>query len=425
MSTAGRQLLSSLVYKGDLTDYLRMGLREHLFKDGEMPLFLFITDHVSKYGALPKPGTIEAAPDLADALTAAEEPPKFYLEETRKRYLHTTLKSGVNELSVLLTDQNAEEALNVLMKLTMNLHRRQHDGHVTDFRDAQEIIYAQYVAQKKTMSSGGIPYGWPTLDEMTGGARPGDFNTIVGRPMMGKTFLMLHAVRNAWKAHHRPLFVSMEMTATEIHERLTAMDTQTKLTNLIKAELSTKAFKAMMDKRHENKEMSQPLHVVDSSVVSTIDDLIMQVNILQPTVVKVDAAYLLQHSNQKLNKFDRQSENAEALKKRVAGDFEIPVTASYQMGKEGAKNKKKIKGYEEGMEDVYGADAMAQLSSLMLGLFQHENDIEALTRRRVKILKGRKGERGEFTINWDFSAKMDFTEFVLEDPKDLQMEHLG
>lgn len=425
MSTSGRKLLSSLVYKGDLHDYLRMGLRAHLFKDGELPLFELISDHISKYGALPKPGTIEEVAGFGDALCAAEEPPKFYLDEAKKRYVHNTLKAGVNEIASLLTSQNSEEALGVFLKITMDMHQRQHEGHVTDFRDAQSIIYKQYVQQKAAMSTGGIQYGWPSLDAMSGGARPGDFNTVVGRPMMGKTFLMLYGAHNAWKSHHRPLFVSLEMSAAEIHERLAAMDTKTKLTNLMKAELSTASFGKMMDALHENQEMSQPLWVVDNTVVKTMSDLTLQVNILQPTALYVDAAYLMKHENAKLNKWDRQSENAESLKNDIAAPFQVPVTASYQMGKESAKTKKKVKDYEEGMEDVYGSDSMSQLSSLMLGLFQHEGDIEALKQRRVKILKGRKGESGEFQINWDFSSRMDFSEVVKEDPKEMQMTHLG
>ena len=44
----------------------------------------------------------------------------------------------------------------------------------------------------------------------------------------------------------------------------------------------------------------------------------------------------------------------------------------------------------------------------MLGLFEEEN-VETLKQRRVKILKGRNGETGEFHDHWDFDV-MDFSE---------------
>ena len=133
----------------------------------------------------------------------------------------------------------------------------------------------------------------------------------------------------------------------------------------------------------------------------------------------------MDHPDKRMSKWDKQAENARALKQRVATDLGIPVVASYQLGKGAAKEKKKGKGQPDGMEDVHGSDEMAQLSTVMLGLFDDENDIEAKKKRRVKILKGRNGETGGFDINWDFSANMNFTEYLPEDPSTMQMEHMG
>ena len=48
------------------------------------------------------------------------------------------------------------------------------------------------------------------------------------------------------------------------------------------------------------------------------------------------------------------------------------------------------------------------ISSIVMGMFEEET-VETLKQRRVKILKGRNGETGEFVSNWNFD-KMDFSE---------------
>lgn len=426
MSTSGRKLLSSLIHEGDVNAYLKMGLAPHLFKEGEAELFVFVSEHLGKYGKLPSVATIEIAPGLSDALVATDEPAAFYLDEVRLRHLHNSLKAGVQEISSLLTSKNAEEALAVFTRISMDMYKQKQKRHVTDFRDAADMVYATYVAQKSAGNSVSLPFGWNTLDDMSGGARAGDFVSIVGRPMMGKTNLMLYTARHAWKkAGRRPLIVSMEMSAELIHQRLAAVDTQTKLTHLMKAELSTKAFSSMMSQLTDLKQMAKPLWVVDGNVVKTVDDLIMQCHVLQPDSLWIDAAYLLKHSNPRLGKWDRQAENAEMIKERLATDLEMPVVCSYQLSKESAKTKKKDKDSTPSMEDIHGSDAIAQISSLILGLFQFDTDIEALNKRKVSILKGRSGETGEFTINWDFSQKMDFSEYKTPTVENMVMQHLG
>lgn len=737
-----------------------MGLEPYLFKETELELYNVIHSHVSKYGAIPSQVTIEELPGMEDALVESPEPPKYYLDEVEKRYLHTTLKSTVQEASMLLATKHSEAALDVIMKTSALLYRKRKRNSIFDFRDAETIIHEAYKAQKTMGTEIALPFGWPTLDNMSGGMRGGDFVTFVGRPMAGKaqpldskvlttagwcpmgelqvgdelasvdgkpskvlelfpqgkkpvyrltfqdgrtceasdehlwevwcrqwdaprvittlqliamldkkryqgrlsirmfsgeygnspktqfsmyllgalvgdgcfrgtcptfsteddqlrcrlneelkhhdmslvhadrcnyringdsnqrnrlkewlsdlglwgcksedkvlpvwamrmsrpqrlellqglldtdgtagqkgevsystsspalakqvqelvwslggrakitpkptthltsyrlsivfqdraqlfaldrkrervledrtrklntrlriesvefvgfkecqcisvshgdhlyvtdnyvvthnTFKVLHTCMNAWKIGRSPLVVSMEMMTLIIAQRLTAMHAKKKLTDLMKAELSSKAFTSMMKDLHDLKFNDTPFTVVDGSMASTPDDVVQLCNLFNPSVCAVDGAYLLGSNDKKLGKWDMQAENARQLKQRVATDLGIPVVASYQLSKGSAKEKKKGKGVvTNGMEDVYGSDEMAQLSTVMLGLFDNEDAIEAKRTRKVEILKGRNGETGSFTINWDFSARMDFTEYVPENPEDVQMEFMG
>lgn len=421
--TAGHSLLSSLVYSGDIQQYLKLDLRPHLFKGSEVVLYEFITDHLRKHGKIPAQATVEA--HVPDTLVLAEDAPSYYLEELEKRYLHSTLKAAVQECSTLLVGKNAELALEKLTQMVGDLHMKKQRKHILDFREAADLIQETYIQQKTMSSEIVLPFGWDTLDDMSGGMRAKDFVTVVGRPMSGKTFLSLFIALNGWKLGRVPLFVSMEMSVIMLAQRLTAMKTKKKLTDLLKAELSSKAFTAMMQDLTDLKGHNVPFWVVDGNLTSTVDDLLMYARQLKPSFIVTDAAYLLQHPNPRLGKWDKQAENAQLLKQRVAGELGLPVIASYQFGKASSKAKKQNKIAELSGDDVHGSDEMFQLSSVMLGLFDDEDSIEAKKRRKVKILKGRSGETGEFPINWDFSNQMDFSEFKKEDPSELQMNHLG
>jgi replicative DNA helicase len=425
MSTVGRRLLSALVREGNVNTYLKMSLTKDLFREGEVELFTTINAHLGKYGTIPKQFTIEGIPGMEDAIVDAPEPAKFYLEETEKRYLHTSLKAGVQEVSSLLTDKMSDEALAVFTRISMEQYKKKQRRHVTDFRDALGIVMGAYNAQKTNSSSIVLPFGWDSLDEKAGGMRAGDFISIVGRPMMGKTFMMLYTAHHGWKrTPRRPLMVSMEMHSTLIHQRLAAMEGKIKLTQLIKAELSTAGQKKLMEALAELKEYDRPFWVVDGNVVKNVDDLEMQCNLLQPDCLWVDAAYLLKKPHPKMGKWDAQSENAEMIKERIATNMEMPVICSYQLSKDSAKAKKKDKDAKPTMEDIYGSDAIAQLSSVILGLFEREDDVEAMRQRTVELLKGRSGETGSFKVNWDFDH-MDFSEVKHENAEDVQMGHMG
>lgn len=242
----------------------------------------------------------------------------------------------------------------------------------------------------------------------------------------GKTFKLLYIAYKSWLQGRRPLFVSMEMNALIINQRLAAMHTKLPLTHILKANLSSVAVKSFQKKLVDAGTADNPLWVVDGNLTSTVDDIVMLCRQLNITDVYVDGAYLLRHSNPKISKWQRIAENAEGLKQRVAQELNIPVIASYQFSKPPKKNKMNKEVEKAGIDDIYGSDEIAQLSTVVMGLFENEG-IETQLSRKVSILKGRNGEQGEFAIRWNFN-QMDFSQILTkEDHKseapDEQPEH--
>lgn len=64
-----------------------------------------------------------------------------------------------------------------------------------------------------------LPTGFPVLDEVVGGLRPGTLTLVAGPPAIGKTILALQWARNVAAAGHHALYVSFEHDVRELFVR--------------------------------------------------------------------------------------------------------------------------------------------------------------------------------------------------------------
>ena len=292
-------------------------------------------------------------------------------------------------------------------------------------QDGAKLIHTEFVKANND-DEVGLRFGWPTFDKMSGGLGGGDLVSIVGRPGLGKTYMALYAMINAWRQGMTTLFVSMEMKVTPIAQRIAAIATNTSIGELKSGQVSTTKYAGMMSVLGNMKD-KQGMWIADGSLSATVDDLRMLAQQLQPDLLVVDGAYLLRHPDTQLRRFDRINSNTESLKQYLAEDLNIPVVATFQLNRKAADKLKKNSSAEIGVEDIAGSDAIGQLSSVVLGLFEEEN-IETKLKRVVRVMKGRNGETGEFTINWrfggfgvkldkqdDVSKVMNFTEIIPEE----------
>jgi hypothetical protein len=149
--------------------------------------------------------------------------------------------------------------------------------------------------------------------------------------------------------------------------------------------------------------------IIDGNLTAKVQDIVMLVHQMQPDVLYIDGAYLLQAEEKRLPRYERIASTLEVVKSEISTRLNIPCVLSYQFNKEGAKTK--------ALENIGGSDAIGQLCSCVLALYEKEvATIEYMVKKKVDILKGRNGEEGEFFINWIFDTPpfMDFSEILPE-----------
>ena len=426
--------MSSVIAEGSISDFLAYGNVSHVFRPNELEVYKFVRNFVQHYGALPTEETITT--HTGEAMVPHTEPSGYYFDLMETRHVELSVKKAMQAASDQLgvADKDPDAALVTLTEAVMSLAVQKNQAQITDFRHAYDILVPDYVAKYNYEAGWGLTYGWPTLDGMTGGVRRGDLISVVGRPALGKTFQMLYGAHHGWAqvgalkiAHEAAagsnmqmvlpergsrMFVSMEMNPLPIQQRLAAMHSHIPLTQLNHAELSTFGLKKLKQGLTEIKGYFSPFWIVDGNLASTVEDIWMLARQLKPDAIFIDGGYLVKHPSER-DRYRRVAENADLMKQELASL--APTTVSWQFAKSASKKKKgeKVTG-----DDVGYSDAIYQVSSILMGLFQPDS-VETLNQRKVEILKGRSGEVGSFRTNWDFN-KMIFSEILPTDVEDLQ-----
>ncbi|MFD8938594.1 replicative DNA helicase [Streptomyces sp. NPDC059578] len=88
-------------------------------------------------------------------------------------------------------------------------------------------LYLDFVAELEEIQNGrqvGIPYGLSDLDVVTSGMRPGNVTVIAAQSGVGKSTLALNAGVAAAKSGAQVMFSSLEMSATELMQKIAAAE---------------------------------------------------------------------------------------------------------------------------------------------------------------------------------------------------------
>lgn len=423
--SAGKMFLSAILAEKSVSNLLQFGPLDHLFKATEKETYEFVRDFVKQYQALPSEQTIKA--HTGQGLVKHLEPSQYYFDMLQARHVELEVKRAMKKANDLLLPENKdpEAALRALTEMAMELMAAKYSQQVVDFRQAADMLIGDYVQKWSDGDSYGLQLGWPTVDDMSGGLVVGDKVGIVGRPAAGKTWQLLYASLHGWLkaeqtkqeedlATQSRMFVSMEMSTLPINQRLASIVTHLPASQIKHAKLSSKNLVEYKNGLHALKGYGAPFYVVDGNLAATVEDIWMLARQLKPAAIFIDGGYLVKHPTEK-DRYRRVAENAELIKSELAAI--APCVVSWQFAKTASKKNPK-KGEKVTYDDIGYSDAIAQVSSLLLGMFE-EDSVSTLKSRKIEILKGRSGETGSFSTNWNFHT-MDFSEMDQQEVGELQ-----
>lgn len=402
----GHKLLVSLLKEKSTAKYYSAKLEAKYFINEELSIYNFIEAHINDHGVLPDTSTVS---DVFGELPSTHEPYTFYLQQIEDRFRFNIYKNTVKEVSDLLQQKSTLGIAPLLENAVSTVTNSGSRFKVMDFAD-EAILTFEKIQADAWSGTTGILLGWPTLDKTTLGMKGGDIFVIAGNTGSGKTFMNLWIAYNAYaKQNKSVIFLSMEMRVEDIAARLIGLLAEVNMSHMLSGMLSTAKKKDIVVILELLKGKNERFKIIDGNLKSKTEDVSSLIHQYKPDLGVVDGAYLLRHSNERLDRYIRVAENVETLK-QIAQKYNIPLLLSYQFKRKDGSKKKEEKPT---LDDIGSSSAIGQIASVALGLVQPDST-STLKSREIKVMKGRNGESGEFNVAWDFDA-LNFAEITPTD----------
>lgn len=397
--THGLKLISSILQNGSIQSLRE--LREDIFIDNEVEVFRFVRNHYRRYGELPQFNTVEE--HLRVRLPDADEQLDYYVRRVNDRKLYTEISPKFAELRDALKNNDMELVRQRVEEMKTLSRNSSVDEDIRDLRQAARSVLQVYDEAKRNPGVSGIPTGWPTFDDATGGYQDGDLVTWVARMGIGKTYLMLRQAMYAHAVGHNVLVVTMEMTIEQIVRRYAGMLSGLNPDYIRKGMLSTRAERRLRG-YVSSIVRADRFNLYAGGFSKKVDDVEMVANEFDPDIIFVDGLYLMKSDNvpRNANRNEKITAVLDDLKK-ITITHNRPVVATTQFSRQAGK-----KGKEGSLENIAYTDAIGTHSSIVVGI-KEGTPPHQTHRRELEFLKGREGESGTVSVNYSF-APINFDE---------------
>lgn len=153
------------------------------------------------------------------------EPISFLIEALLNQYKDREIR---NTLTQVVDNLNSNKTAEVVAALRKKLTYLENVGVVNNNEGDYRASVAQRIAmykENKGKSLIGLTYGFPSLDNTTGGHLPGELWVVMGKTKVGKSTLLLNMSNNAWRKGKNVLYVSAEVKKSPLERRLDSINT--------------------------------------------------------------------------------------------------------------------------------------------------------------------------------------------------------
>ena len=321
---------------------------------------------------------------------------KHHLEELQGEYLTDSLKDILRVAAGEVQSGEGNKALEELITKTSELKKNTatiRDIDVTDL--ASTIAYFENVKAQRAMGITGIKTNLPGFDNyLPSGIMPGQLGVFLAYPGIGKSWMALYFAVQAWKQGKSPLVISLEMSETEVRNRvLTIMGeglwSHRKISN---GEIELDMLKKWYDVEMTGK---PEFHIISNDSGGEINPSVLRGKIDQyrPDFIIVDYLQLMSPNQRSENEVVRMKNLSRELKLLAIGE-EVPIIAISSATPDDVNDLSGVPTLGQtawSRQIAYDADWV-----LALGRATNSDIIECAFR------KNRNGFMGDFFVQADF-----------------------
>ncbi len=252
----------------------------------------------------------------------------------------------------------------------------------------------------------GYQTGYKYLDiKLSGGFKKQDYVIVGARPSIGKTAFAISLMKEMlYKFDYSIGFLSLEMSAPDLLERVISNISNINLKKLRMGNLSNKEMEAMTD----------DIEVFSSKKLFIQDTPNMQLNDIRSQARKmkrdfgiqvlfIDYIGLIQNSNNSIPRHE-QIGNISRTLKQLARELNIPIIVLSQVGRQ-------TDGQMPRLSDLRESGSIEQDADIVILLHRDKEDESMVQKTEVAIAKNRNGETGKFELGFE-KEKVRFVEIT-------------
>lgn len=343
----------------------------------------------------------EAFPDVP--LKAVDDV-EMYCEAVAQNHSQQVLISGMHRVTQALrrgdTGTAVREWTSVSADAQASLFGSSFDGDIfREFEDIEEEILARKKRMEET-GFAGIPTGFPTLDELTGGIQPGWFVVVMARGGIGKTRSLIRmacaAAFSGFTTQYDALEQSRAEIAMQVHAFASSEFGQSVFKSLDLAQgknYDVKSYRNFL--RKLSSEVKGKMHVADNRRGRIGGPTIMaQIKKNQPDVCFLDYLTLIEGAEDWQSTANLSTQIAQTAKQTGCA-----IVTAAQVNRNGAGTR------EQGLEHLAATDRLGQDADLVISVQQFSRSVLVMS-----VVKFRHGPTG-----WKLYLKFDPNMGVMEE----------
>lgn len=404
MSSPEVLLISAILNTQDSTTAVMAGVTADMFH-GYREEYEWLAKYIDNHHRAPSKGAVrEAFPEFV--LKRDVDDVELYSDQVKQNHSRQLMLHGMKRVQDAIRMGDMPRASMLLHEVSVDVEGSLLGGSFdTDIFEDFEDIEREVLARKKRMEEtgfSGIPTGFPTLDELTGGIQPGWFCIVAARAGVGKTRSLTRMACAAAFSGFVAQYDALEQSRGEIAMQVHAFAS---------SEFGTETFKSLdlaQGKGYDEKayrrflrtistRVSGKLHVADNRHVTIGPATInAQIKRNHPEVFYLDYLTLMEGAD------DWQSSaNLVTSLSRTAKKTGCAIVTAAQINRKGADSK------EIDTEHLSVTDRLGQDADLVVVVEKFQGCQSVV---RMKVIKFRHGPSG-----WTFYLKFDPNQGVMEE----------
>lgn len=258
-----------------------------------------------------------------------------------------------------------------------------------------------------------IPTGYPSLDDLTGGFKPGQLIILAGATGMGKTAFSLSLIyrvalellKDDELKNKQIVYFTLEMTKEEVAQRLLSIASRISLYRIRNKKITPEEVDKLMAILDELTNL--PIIIDDRSGIRVMD-IESKIKWIQYEsrnqgkelgLVVVDYLQLIESDDKRLSR-EQQVGSVAARLKYMAKDLGIPIIALSQLN----RNVEKREDRKPKLSDLRESGAIEQFADLVLFVYRpyyYTQDLEEENEAKLIIAKHRSGRNNvEIDLKW-------------------------